>query len=214
MMLAIAGILAVPALGQTPDAEIPPPPPEAGRYENRFVGAGFYRSPAGPGGVFRTLQVTAPSADSYFTKGGDLEINFVPDGFGSLTPRTLLGASFLPLDGLRVGAFSGGGVSVAFWGEEGLEVDAISVAAVVPLLVEAGYVVTDNMAVHVRGGMNLGVWGIMAAGGEVVNYDRPDELEVMLSASFGRRDGSRVGGFRIEAGRIYNAWTLMIGQGG
>lgn len=221
------------ALNQTVDDAIDEYVDSGGRYQNSFVGFGGIvqdRSQldgtfalgsvsSGPGVAVRSMSVAAAEG-SVFVRGADLEIRYAPASILSVSTRSLFGANFVPAEGFRVAGYGGLGLDFALGQLDdsfGYDDGTFGVGLVLPVLIEVGYALTDNIGVHIRGGAQLGVTGLAFSDrfvDGIASYTPRTLPEGVASLSFGKRQGSRVKGFRIEAGRIQGAWTLMLGTGG
>ena len=132
--------------------------------------------------------------------------------------RQFFGGNILPTNELRVAAYAGASLAGAyrtgqdFYGIRSSGV--ITIAFGVPVQAEVGYVVTDNIGVHARGGVTFGVLATSLVSGDFIAGDRANSTDFLVSASFGQRNGHRVRGFRVEAGRSQGLWTASIGIGG
>lgn len=210
----------VPALATEPDAAAVADPKDARRYRNRFGGVGMARDGESLGLHVRLHGVSAPDGGGVFARGGDLEATVSPSGEHSLRVRSLFGLNLVPGDRLRIAAYTGVGLVphvpsiVGLAGGDGLPSDAPLADVVVPVMGEVGVAIGDEVGVHLRGGLNLVPLSVAMQGGELGFPKRQAVPEGVVSASFGSRRGARVPGFRIEAGRIGTAWSLVVGIGG
>ncbi len=203
----------------SPAGDLGPSPRSSGtgRYKNRFSGLGLVSSQRtnGPGVGLRAFSLNSQSEGVVgFVRGNHFELAVVPSddiAYASFAYRWMGGVSILPVESLRLAVVSGVGLQAqAFNVSSGTT--SGDVGFVVPFMVEGGYAVTDNIGLHARVGGTFSALGFQFDDDSIGRLqDRP---EFMLSASFGNRDGRRVQGFRIEGGRFYGVWTLMIGVGG
>ncbi len=214
------------------------------RYLNSFSGLVLGEGRDGLVVGFRGFGLTSRKPRGGFTSGADIDLHGDPDGQIKLATRWLAGIGYLPTPQIRVAAVTGLGVAVGasftgrsvyatspdadggaqapgafdtgYYGpsEPGGPDSIVDLNAIVPLMVEGGYVVTPTFAVSARLGVNVSVWRGSLYDGTEGTPNAGTFPEAVVGISLGRRQVARVRGFKVEAGRVHEAWTVAFGWGG
>lgn len=188
------------------------------RYRNRFTGLGYVVEPASDTLALRVHGLSAPTGGGIFARGGDLDIGVSLDGDHTVQVRSLFGINVVPGDRLRMAVYSGAGLRPSVPAVLSLTnqetPDGRIVDVLVPVMAEVGVSIGRSIGLHARGGLNLVPLSVTNSDDGLGFGKGERTLEGVLSASFGTPQGARIRGFRVEAGHMHGAWSVMIGIGG